>query len=49
MEGDIKTSLKQSGSEDMDWFCLSQDRDNSRDVVNTVMNILTLGFCDRES
>ena len=49
MEGDIKTRLKESASEDMDWFCLSQDRDKSRAVVNIVMNILTLGFCDRAS
>ena len=48
-EGDIKTRLKESGSEDMDWFYLPQDRNKPLAVVNTVMNIRILSFCDRAS
>jgi hypothetical protein len=35
----IRTDLKETGWECMDWIHLAQDRDQWRAVVNTVMNL----------
>jgi hypothetical protein len=35
----IKMDLREIGWDAMDWFDLAQDRDQWRDLVNTVMNI----------
>jgi hypothetical protein len=36
---DIRTDLRETGWEGVDWIHLTQDRDQLRAVVNTVMNI----------
>jgi hypothetical protein len=38
-EDNIRLDLKEIGREDVDWIHLDQDRDQWRDVVNTVMNL----------
>jgi hypothetical protein len=38
-EGTIRMDLTEIGWEGMDWIHLAQDRDQWRDVVNTVMNL----------
>jgi len=35
---DMRTDLRQTGWEGVDWMHLAQDRDQLRDFVNTVMN-----------
>jgi hypothetical protein len=35
----IKMNLREIGWDGMDWIDLAQDRDQWRDVVNTVMNL----------
>jgi hypothetical protein len=36
----IKMDLREIGWDGMDWIDLAQDRDQSRGLVNTVMNLL---------
>jgi hypothetical protein len=36
---DIKLDLRGTGWDGMDWIDLAQDRDQWRDLVNTVMNL----------
>jgi hypothetical protein len=38
-EDNIRMDLKEIGREGVDWIHLSQDRDQWRAVVNTVMNL----------
>jgi hypothetical protein len=38
-EDNIKMDLKKIGWECVDWIHLTQDRDQRRDLVNTVMNL----------
>jgi hypothetical protein len=38
-EDNIKTNLRDIGCDGMDWIDLAQDRDQWRDLVNTVMNL----------
>jgi hypothetical protein len=38
-EVNIKTTLRRIGWCDMDWINMAQDRDQWRDLVNTVMNL----------
>jgi hypothetical protein len=38
--GNIKNYFREIGWSDMDWIDLAQDRDQWRDLVNTVMNLL---------
>jgi hypothetical protein len=38
-EGNIKTDLKETGWEDVDWIHLVQDRDQWQAFVNTIMNL----------
>jgi hypothetical protein len=38
-EENIKTDLREIGWDGMDWIDLAQDRDQSRALVNTVMNL----------
>jgi hypothetical protein len=35
----IKTDLRETGWDGMDWIDLAQDRDKWRALVNTVMNL----------
>jgi hypothetical protein len=35
----IKMDLEEIGCDGMDWIDLAQDRDQWRDLVNTVMNL----------
>jgi hypothetical protein len=35
----IKMDLREIGWVDMDWIDLAQDRDQWRDLVNTIMNL----------
>jgi hypothetical protein len=37
-EGNINIDLRETGWEGVDWMHLTQDRDQCRAVVNTVMN-----------
>jgi hypothetical protein len=39
MEDNIKIDLKEIGWEGVDWMHLTQDRDQWRNLVNTVMNL----------
>jgi hypothetical protein len=39
-EDTIRTDLRETGSEYVDWIHLAQDRDRWRAPVNTVMNLL---------
>jgi hypothetical protein len=39
MEDNIRINLREIGWEGVDWMHLSQDKDQWRDVVNTVMNL----------
>jgi hypothetical protein len=41
-EDNIKMDLTEIGWGDMDWINLAQDRDQSRALVNTVMNLRVL-------
>jgi hypothetical protein len=38
-DSNIKMELREIGCGGMDWICLSQDRDQWRTLVNTVINI----------
>jgi hypothetical protein len=38
-KNDIKMNLREIGFGDVDWINLTQDRDQLRDLVNTVMNL----------
>jgi len=38
-ENNIRTDLRETGWEGVDWIHLAQDRDQWRVVVNTVMNL----------
>ena len=38
-EDNIKVNLRELKCEGMDWFCLAEDRDRWRAVVNGVMNL----------
>jgi hypothetical protein len=38
-EDNIRMDLRETGWGGMDWIDLAQDRDQWRDVVNTVMNL----------
>jgi hypothetical protein len=38
-EDNIKMDLREIGFGDVDWIDLAQDRDGSRALVNTVMNL----------
>jgi hypothetical protein len=38
-EDNIETNLKETGRQGVGWIHLAQDRDQWRDVVNTVMNL----------
>jgi hypothetical protein len=40
MAGNIRTDLRETESEGVDWLHLAQDRDKWRALVNTVMNLL---------
>jgi len=39
MKVNIRVDVKETGSEGVDWIHLAHDRDQWRDLVNTVMNI----------
>jgi len=41
-EDNIKMDLRKRGLEDVDWIYLSEDRDQWRTLVNTVMKFLFL-------
>jgi len=41
-EDNIKMDLEEVGWEGVDWIHLAQDRDQWRDLVNTVMNLRLL-------
>jgi hypothetical protein len=38
-DDNIKIDLKEIESEDVDWMHLAGDRDQWRDLVNTIMNL----------
>jgi hypothetical protein len=38
-EDNIRTDLRETGWEGVDWMDLAQDRDQWRDLMNTVMNL----------
>jgi hypothetical protein len=38
----IKIDLRETGWDGMDWIDLAQDRNQLRDIVNTVMNLRVL-------
>jgi hypothetical protein len=36
---DIKMTLREIGRDGMDWIHLAQDRDQRRDILNTLINL----------